>query len=155
MSDTFEVVLTREDGYTFDVDFRDQGEATLRVDEPEPLGEGRGPNAARLLAGAVGDCLSASLLFCLEKARVDVSDVRTRVRGSIVRNEEGRLRLGPLKVSIEPTLGTGTPARLNRCLEIFEDFCVVTESVRAGLQVDVEVATPAVADEGVRSKPTS
>jgi hypothetical protein len=29
--------------------------------------------------------------------------------------------------------------RSKTCLEIFEDFCIVTESVRKGIPVDVEV----------------
>jgi len=28
---------------------------------------------------------------------------------------------------------------MQRCLELFEDFCVVTQSVRAGIAVDVAV----------------
>ena len=32
---------------------------------------------------------------------------------------------------------------LGRCLEIFEDFCIVTQSVRAGLDVQVEVVPQA------------
>jgi uncharacterized OsmC-like protein len=142
LHDTFQVTLGRRNGYRFEVDFGDGSGASLHMDEPPPLGEGSGPDAARVLAAAVGNCLTASLLFCLAKARIDVGEVDTQVTGSIVRNESGRLRLGPLKVRIQPQLGAGAPARLARCLEIFEDFCTVTASAREGLVVDVEVATP-------------
>ena len=30
---------------------------------------------------------------------------------------------------------------MSRCLEIFEDFCVVTASVREGIEIDVKVDT--------------
>jgi len=139
MEDTFEVTLSRHDKYQFDVDFQDGSGTTLRVDEPEPLGAGQGPNAARVAAAAIGNCLSASLLFCLGKARIDVGSVETRVTGSIVRNEHGRMRLGSLKVHIDPDVGTVPPERIQRCLDIFEDFCLVTASVREGLDVEVEV----------------
>lgn len=142
---TFDVTLTRRGGYRFDVDFGDGSGASLLMDEPAPLGEGSGPNAARVLASAIGGCLSASLLFCLQKARIDAEDVTTHVTGSIIRNEQGRLRLGPLKVRIEPRTGDVPPARMAKCLEIFEDFCTVTASARAGLIVDVEVEAPAAA----------
>ena len=46
------------------------------------------------MGAAVGNCLAASLLFCLEKARVPVTDIRARVEGYVVRNESGRLRVG-------------------------------------------------------------
>jgi uncharacterized OsmC-like protein len=145
---TFDVTLVRRGGYRFEVDFGDGSGTTLHMDEPEPLGEGAGPNAARVLASAIGDCLSASLLFCLQRARIDVEDVTTHVTGSIVRNENGRLRLGPLKVRIEPKTGAVPPARLATCLEIFEDFCTVTASARAGLVVDVEVVGAPPAEPG-------
>jgi uncharacterized OsmC-like protein len=142
MEDTFEVTLSRHEKYQFDVDFQDGTGETLRMDEPEPLGDGLGPNAARVAAAAIGNCLSASLLFCLGKARIDVSDVETRITGSVVRNERGRLRLDSLKVHIEPDFGAVPPERIQRCLDIFEDFCLVTASVRAGLDVEVEVRAP-------------
>jgi hypothetical protein len=33
---------------------------------------------------------------------------------------------------------------VSRCLGLFEDFCIVTESVRQGVRVDVEVETAPV-----------
>jgi len=145
MESTFEVTLSRHEKYQFDVDFLDGSRATLRMDEPEPLGDGLGPNAARVLAGAIGNCLSASLLFCLGRAHIDVGDVETRITGTIVRNERGRMRLGSLKVRIDPDVGTVPSEKMQRCLDIFEDFCLVTASVREGLDVEVEVGTPAEA----------
>jgi organic hydroperoxide reductase OsmC/OhrA len=143
MSDAFEVTVTRLEGYRFEVDFHDGSRTTLQMDEPEPLGEGSGPNAARVLAGAIGNCLSASLLFCLDKAKIEVTELRTHVTGSIQRNEKGRLRLDGLKVRIEPHFDGAPPARIHRCLEIFEDFCIVTASVRSGLDVQMAVDVPA------------
>ena len=84
MAETDEVTVTMalQDGYRFLVDFQQEGVPGLLLDEPEPLGEGRGPNAARVLAAAVGNCLSASALFCLRKARVDVRGMRTTAQAS-------------------------------------------------------------------------
>ena len=46
---------------------------------------------------------------------------------------------GNVKVLLEPTVDGVPQARLDRCLELFEDFCVVTQSVREGFDVSVEV----------------
>ncbi|MGD8729578.1 MAG: OsmC family protein [Gemmatimonadota bacterium] len=142
MEGTFEVTLSRHDKYQFDVDFQDGSGTTLRMDEPEPLGDGAGPNAARVVAAAIGNCLSASLLFCLGKAHIDVDEVQTRITGTVVRNDRGRMRLGSLKVHIDPDVGDIAPEKMQRCLDIFEDFCLVTASVREGLEIDIDVATP-------------
>jgi uncharacterized OsmC-like protein len=60
------VRLTQAQDYQFDVDFGTPG-PLLRADEPAPLGQGTGPSPEQLLAAAVGNCLSASLLFALRK----------------------------------------------------------------------------------------
>lgn len=142
MADDGPVGVTIEllDGYRFMVDFDQDGVPPLLVDEPEPLGEGAGPSAARLLAAAVGNCLSASALYCLRRARIDVYGMHTRVEASLGRNEAGRLRVKAVRVRIEPVVEDSQRARMRRCLELFEDFCVVTQSVRQGIDVDVAVA---------------
>jgi uncharacterized OsmC-like protein len=133
-----EVALELEEGYRFRTRFG-PGMPELLVDEPVPLGEGRGPNASAMLATAVGHCLSASLLYCLRRARVDVGACRTRARAEIGRNERRRLRVTGLDVTLHVGIGSGARARAERCLELFEDFCVVTESVRQGVPVVVHV----------------
>jgi len=136
---SFSLTVSRREGYQFTVDFDNASWSSVLLDEPEPIGDGVAPNAARMLGAAVGNCLAASLLFCLEKAHVSVSDLTARVEGRIERNERGRLRVGHLKVVLDPTFEEAPPARLSRCLDIFEDFCVVTGSVRNGIDVEVEV----------------
>lgn len=116
-----------------------QRRPALLLDEPPPRGDGEGPNAARLLVAAVGNCLSASALFCLRKARVPVTGMRTGVRATLARNEVGRIRIAGIRVSIEADVPDEDQARSARCVDLFEDFCLVTESVRAGVPVDVEV----------------
>ena len=135
----FSIVLRLQDHYAQIVDFGFGGVAPLVIDEPPPLGQGGGPNPARLLAAAVGSCLGASLLYCLRKAHVDVTDLRTTVAGTLVRNERGRLRIGALRVQLAPTVADADRPRLARCLELFEDYCVVTDSVRDGIDIAVEV----------------
>lgn len=135
----FALSLAFKDGYEFAVDFQQPGVPELVVDEHPPIGAGRGPNPARMLATAVGHCLASSFLFCVRKARIEVKALAVRVQGTMVRNERGRLRIGELKVRLAPEVRGEDRERIGRCLEIFEDFCIVTQSVRQGLKVDVEV----------------
>ena len=141
----FSVSLTLRAGYEFDVDFEQEGLPALRMDEPAPLGSSHGPNASRVLAAAIGNCLSASLLYCLRRARIEVQGLRTTVAGTHTRNAQGRLRLGGFRVAVEPDYGDLPPERVARCLEIFEDFCTVTQSIRQGITVDVTVGPSATA----------
>lgn len=135
----FTINMKLGEGYQFLVSFG-EGLEELLMDEPVPLGQGEGPNASRLLAAAVGNCLSASALFCLRKARIDVKGMKTSVTTSLARNEQGRRRIGDINVRIQPRVEEKNRLRMQRCLEIFEDYCIVTQSVRKGINVKVEVA---------------
>ncbi len=75
------------DGYQFNVEFDVEYLPNLLLDETKPDGEGSGPNPPRLLAAAVGHCMSSSLIYCLKKARISVRDIETTVKTSLFRNE--------------------------------------------------------------------
>jgi uncharacterized OsmC-like protein len=145
VSESFKVTVEHWQNFQFTIEFDQDGVPGLLTDEPAPLGEGKGPNPARLLAAAVGNCLAASLLFCLKKAHIEPQSVRASVEGQMVRNDRGRMRITELRVRLEPALDEADLPRISRCAEIFEDFCIVTESVRDGIDVLVELA-PIAAD---------
>ena len=117
-----------------------QGSPTLLLDEPPPLGESDGPNAAAVLAAAVGNCLAASLAFCLRKVRLQLDDLTAHVTAHVARNEQGRFRVSGIDVELKPELPEMERDRFARCEALFEDFCVVTESVRRGIPVNVTVS---------------
>ena len=131
------VELEQIDNYEFKVKFG--GGVELLMDEPEPLGSGKGPNGSKVLSAAMANCLSASLLFCLQKARVEAGGIKTTVTTTMKRNEQKRMRIGSIKVSINIEVDPKAGPKLDKCIELFEDFCVVTASVRNGIDVDVEV----------------
>lgn len=56
----------------------------------------------------------------------------------IVRNPQRRLRIGKVNVTLHTKLPADHPA-LTSCLATFEDFCIVTQSVRGGIDVAVKV----------------
>lgn len=139
----FRVTLTLEDGYRFHVDPNVVGAEGFRIDESPPLGGGGAASPSRVLAAAMASCLASSLLFCLRKARIDVRALRVAARGTIVRNARQRLRVASLHIELFPEVSAADEPRMQRCLELFEDFCVVTESVRQGIPVVVGVETHA------------
>jgi organic hydroperoxide reductase OsmC/OhrA len=141
---SFTIHLEQEQGFDFRVKFDWPDNADLLLDEPEPLGQRHGPNAARLVAAAVGNCLSASLVFCLRtKFKQDPGPLRASVTGQLARNEHGRLRIGGIAVRIELAEAGDALQHLERCMKQFEDFCVVTESIRHGIPVSVRVVDAA------------
>ena len=132
------VRLSQVQDYRFDAAFGGDIPA-LRCDEPPPLGAGEGPSPVQLLCAAVGNCLSASLLFAVRKYKQDPGTIACEVQAEVGRNAENRLRV----LGIEVTLNIGVPGdtveHLDRALASFEDFCTVTQSVRAGIPVSVAV----------------
>ena len=117
--------------------------AALLLDEPPPMGGDHGPNAAAVLGAAVGDCLAASLAFCLQKSRVKMDHLEAEVVTHVGRNYQGKLRITGIDVKLAPEVDDADAGKLHRCERLFEDFCIVTESVRNGVPVNVSVTEPA------------
>ncbi len=132
------VNLKQEKDYRFAIDFA-EGIPVLYGDETPPLGGGTGPNPAQLLAAAVGNCMSDSLLFAIRKFKQQPEPIQTAVTATIDRNAENRLRVQ--NISVKLTLGAAASSldHLDRVLAQFEEFCTVGQSVRQGIPVTVEV----------------
>jgi uncharacterized OsmC-like protein len=136
---TITVSLKQQHDYQFGVEFSG-GVPALLADEPAPLGSGQGPSPVQLLAAAVGNCLADSLLFALRKYKQNPEPLSCEIDARVGRNDQGRTRV----LAIDARLRIGVPAdtleHLDRVLDQFEEFCTVTQSVRAGIPVTVHVS---------------
>jgi len=139
MSETIGITLEQIDGYEFRVRFDKDSIADLTTDLGEPLGQARGPNPEHLLNAAIANCLSASLLFALGKFRNQVQSLRATASARVGRNAQNRMRVETVQVNITLPGAAGDYQGLDRVLSQFESFCTVTESVRQGIAVDLEV----------------
>jgi uncharacterized OsmC-like protein len=139
MSETnIHVQLKQKQDYQFDIHFG--GEIPVVMgDEPAPLGAGQGPSPVQLLAAAVGNCLSDSLLFALRKFKQAPEPLRCDVHAEVGRNAEGRLRVLGIKAVLTLGVPAATLEHLDRVLGQFEAYCTVTQSVAQGIPVSIEV----------------
>lgn len=132
------VLLRQQQDFQFEIDFG-AGVPKLIGDEHPPLGQGKGPTPVQLLAAAVGNCLSDSLLFALRKFKQAPEPIQCEVTADIGRNAQNRLRV----LGLDVVLTLGVPAakleHLDRVLGQFEDFCTVASSVSQGVPVRIMV----------------
>lgn len=135
----FSISIDQVQDYEFLVKFDKPQGGELRTDEGPPLGKDAGPSPSRMLAAAIGNCLSASLLFACGKAGVKLTHVHADVKVQIARNEKRRLRVGRVQVTIDPGIPAEQAAKAKGAREVFEDFCTVTQSIRDGIAVEVKV----------------
>lgn len=136
---TFRVELRQQEDYRFTVRFDQAGVPALTTDEPPPLGRDAGPNPPRLLGVAVANCLAASLLFALRKYGNEPGPLRAVASVSVKRNDQGRLRIPGIDVRLHLGVPWAALKHANRAIAQFEDFCVVTQSVRGGIPISVQV----------------
>lgn len=136
---TTTVELKQLADYRFEASFGTPGMPVLVTDEPPPLGGNAGPSPDHMLATAVANCLASSLLFALRKFKNQPEPIRAVATVEKARNAEKRMRIARIGVDLH----LGAPAvgmqMVDRALNQFEEFCVVTQSVRAGIAVDVRV----------------
>lgn len=138
MSKEVQVRLEQERDFRFAIHFA-ADQPAFYGDEPPPLGAGNGPSPSQLLAAAVANCLSDSLLFALRKFKQAPDPISTEATAIIDRNAENRMRV--LEIRVKLTLGVPRASleHLDRALGQFEEFCTVSQSVRQGIPVLIEV----------------
>lgn len=146
MDGPFTIELKQQANYRFEVHFDNPAVPPLVTDEAAPLGSDEGPNPSRMLVTSIANCLSASLLFAMRKFKNEPGPLRTTATATIGRNADKRLRVLGVVVDVHLGVPAAGLVMLERILAQFEEFCVVTQSVRASIPVTVRVldATGAV-----------
>ncbi len=137
----YELSMVKLDDYKFVVDFNKDSIPDLFMDESEdiPGGEGKGPTASMLLAASIGNCLSASLYFCLTKKKHKVNELKTKVIVFRERNMDGFWRISEITVSLSPDIERAGDSTAKRCMEIFRNYCVVSSSIEEGIKINVNI----------------
>ena len=133
------ILLEQEGPYAFKVNFEGTDLAALHTDEPAPLGSGAGPNPSAILLTSIVNCLGASLLFALRKFKNDPGPIRAEIVARKERNAEGRWRIPRAEVTIHLSDKAADLEHFDRVLAQFEQFCIVTQSVREGVDVAVRI----------------
>ena len=109
-------------------------------DENENPDEMLGPDPSRLLMSTIVGCLSASYIFCMQKKNLSFDDYSAEAEYIGHKNEQGLWRVKEINVKLKPRSNDEKVAkRIKQCSKIFERTCTVTESVRAGIKVNVDI----------------
>src|ERR1700730_9931990 len=128
-----ETRLEQVENYEFAIHFGSASWPPMTVDEPPPRGKGAAPSPPQALCVAVGHCMSWTLLYTLQRARVPVQPFSTRVRATIGRNERGRLRVLSIALEIRTApIDEADRERFDTCVKTFEEFCTVSGAIREG-----------------------
>lgn len=138
-SDELRLHISQVGDYAFRIEFEGTQLEALLTDEPAPLGHDEGPNPSRLLLAAIGNCMAASLVFALRKFKNQPGPITASVRATPERNAEGRWRIARAEIELRLAEPGENHAQLERILQQFEQFCVVTQSVREGVVVAARV----------------
>lgn len=138
MSDLPTVKLVQQEDFKFAIHFSETLPPFV-ADEPPPLGNSVGPSPAQLLAAAVANCLSDSLIFALRKFKQDPAPIETIASCNVGRNPENRMRV--LSINVQITLGVPAQSleNLDRVLGQFQDFCTVSSSINPHIPVQIEI----------------
>ena len=138
-SDELRLHISQVGDYAFRIEFEGTQLQALLSDEPSPLGHDEGPNPSCLLLAAIGNCMAASLVFALRKFKNQPGPITASVRATPERNAEGRWRIAHAEIELRLAEPGEHHAQLERILQQFENFCVVTQSVREGIAVAARV----------------
>jgi uncharacterized OsmC-like protein len=135
------VGISLEKGMIFKCDLGKMKVKDCYIDEEHPEEvDMLGPNPSRMLGTAILGRLSASFIFCLKKRNFNVKDLNAEAELTIARNEKGFWRVKKINVNIAPEIDDPeTKKRADQCKKFFEDYCIVTQAVREGIEVEVNL----------------
>jgi hypothetical protein len=105
---------------------------SLLADESASLGQGAGPALSHMLLAVVANCLSASLLFALQKFKQDGGDITARATCTVDRNESKRLRIWTWRFNSEKTAWSSRT--LTACWASLRSFSPSRKACRRALR---------------------
>jgi uncharacterized OsmC-like protein len=135
-----EVGIKLEENMIFKCDFGQTMMNNLFIDEQHKNPKEKiGPNPSKLLALSVLSCLASSYAFCLQKRDFELSDLEGKAVITSKRNKNGLWRLKKIDIKLIPKIDNPKMRkRATLCKKIFEQFCIISESLREGIEINTE-----------------
>ncbi|MFW9827519.1 MAG: OsmC family protein [Candidatus Thorarchaeota archaeon] len=99
-----------------------------------------GPSPVKLLALSILGCLAASFLFCIKKRGLSLANLEGKAETTVARNNKGLWRIKKINISLIPkTNDIIIKKRIEQCKKFFEKYCIISESVRLGIDIDLNI----------------
>ncbi len=135
------VGLKQEEEMIFKCDLGSLKMDNLYIDETNKKSTKKiGPSPTKLLALSVLGCLAASFSFCLQKKDFSLSGLEGKAEVTIARNDKGFWRVKKIDVEMNPKIDTSEMRkRADKCRKFFEQYCIISESLRTGFEVNVNL----------------
>ncbi len=135
------VGLKQKEEMIFKCDFGNLKMGNLYIDEKNKKeNEKIGTSPTKLLALSVLGCLAASFSFCLQKKKFSLSGLEAKAEVTISRNDKRFWRVKKIDVEMMPKIDTPEMRkRADQCRKFFEQYCIISESLRTGFEVSVNI----------------
>ncbi|MFX0023826.1 MAG: OsmC family protein [Candidatus Hermodarchaeota archaeon] len=136
-----EVGLRLEEDMIFKCDLGQIKMNDLFIDEQHKKSKEKiGPNPSKLLALSILGCMSASFAFCLQKKDFSLSNFEGKAFITSERNDGGLWRIKKIKLELYPKIDTPEMReRADQCQKFFKKFCIISESIREGIEIDTNI----------------
>ncbi len=112
------------------------------IDEPLSFkGRDRGPSPVEYILIGIGGCLGMSFIHCSKKNDIKINKLNILVDGKITHSPPSN-QLQLVSVSVELNIvqfEEKEKKNLEKCIDSYRKFCVVSNSLINGLPIDVNV----------------
>jgi uncharacterized OsmC-like protein len=135
------VSLKQEENMLFKCDLGQNIMQNIYIDERERKETDKiGHSPAKLLALSVLGCLAASFEFCLTKRNFSLKGLDGTAEVTIARNKKGFWRVKKINIDLIPLVDDPTMRkRVDQCKKFFEQYCIISESLRKGFEINVNL----------------
>lgn len=135
------VRLKLEEQMLFKCDLGQSMNQNLYIDERNKKVTNKiGTFSTKLLALSVLGCFAASFEFYLQKKEFSLSDLDGKAEVTLARNDKGFWRVKKIDIEILPKVDNPKMhKRTDQCKKLFEQYCIISESLRKGFEVNVNL----------------
>ncbi len=136
-----EVGIRLEEEMIFKCDLGQIKMNNLFIDEQHKKTKDKiGPNPSKLLALSVLGCMAASFAFCLQKKNFSLPHFDGKAVITSNRNEKGFWRVKKIDIILNPEIKNPEMLkRVDQCKKFFEQFCIISESIREGIEINTTI----------------